>query len=137
MDKEVKGKKKVGAYKAQIQVDEINGDEETLVDELKALVSSVSKRLNRDKGHKGRDVEKGAKKTYVNHECIAKGCSEETTFPLCKLHYHSLVSGKTQSLELQSEWGFVTYDESSKQMNYPPKVPEDLGPTSKGKPRLE
>jgi hypothetical protein len=50
MDKEIKGKKKVGAYKAQIQVEEIKGDEETLVDELKALVSSVSKRFNRDKG---------------------------------------------------------------------------------------
>jgi hypothetical protein len=83
MDKEVKGKKKVGGYKAVVKVEETGGDDESLVDELKALVSSVSKRLNR--GKRQEDT-KGTKKIYEKHTCIAKGCTEETT-----LHYASCI----------------------------------------------
>ena len=135
MDKEVKGKKKVGGYKAIVKVEETGVDDESLVDELKALVSSVSKRLNRGKGQDDTKVTK--KKIYEKHECIAKGCTEETTFALCKLHYHSLVSGKSPSVELIKDWGNATYDESSKQIVYPTKVPEGLKPVPKVKSKVQ
>jgi hypothetical protein len=72
----VKGKKKVGGYKAQVQIEETGNDEESLVDELKALVSTVSKRLNRGDKQDGTKV---PKKIYEKHECLVKECSELTT----------------------------------------------------------
>jgi hypothetical protein len=135
MDKEVKGKKKVGGYKATVKVGETGGDDESLVDELKALVSSVSKRLNRGKSQE--DTKGTKKKIYEKHECIAKGCTEEITFALCKLHYHSLVSGKSPSVDLIKDWGNATYDESSKQIVYPTKVPEGLRPVPKVKSKAQ
>ena len=134
MDKEVKGKKTVGGYKAQIQIDEPSGDDELLVDEMKTLISSVSKRLNKQQSNDG---PKTPKKIYEKHECIVEGCSEQTTFPVCKLHYHSLVSGKITSLELIKDWGNATYDESSKQVVYPPKVPAAMRPISKPKSKVQ
>jgi hypothetical protein len=134
MDKEVKGKKKVGGYKAQVQIEETGNDEESLVDELKALVSTVSKRLNR--GNK-QDGTKVPKKIYEKHECLVKECSELTTFSLCKLHYLSLVSGKAASLELRKDWGHATYDEATKQIVYPPKVPAELKPAPKVRPKAQ
>jgi hypothetical protein len=68
MDKEVKGRKKVGGYKAQVQIAEDGEDVVSLVDELKALVSTASKRLNLNP--------KVPKKVYEKHECIANGCEE-------------------------------------------------------------
>ena len=132
LNREVKGRKKVGAFKATVIAEETIGEEESLVEELKALVSTVSKRLNR--GQNPAEI-KGTKKVYEKHECIAKGCAEETTFPLCKLHYHSLVSGKSASIDLIKDWGNATYDESSKQIVYPVKVPEGIRP--KGKPKAQ
>jgi hypothetical protein len=134
MDRAVKGKKSVGGYKAKIQNDESNGNDELLVDELKTLVSSVSKRLNKQSSTDG---SKTPKKIYEKHDCIVKGCEEQTTFPVCKLHYHSLVSGKISSLELSHDWGEITYDESAKQVVYPPKVPAAMRPIKPPKSKVQ
>jgi hypothetical protein len=57
--------------------------------------------------------------------CLAAGCEEQIAFPLCPLHYHSLISGKTASVQLQNGYGNATYDTASQFVIYPAKVPDD------------
>jgi hypothetical protein len=94
-----------------------------------ALVSSVSKRINQDdnanKANPGRD--------RPNLNCLAKGCETKTYYALCPLHYHSVISGKTSSVELVNEYGTATYNVTTKLMEYPSKVPKDRLPKSKTK----
>ncbi len=57
--------------------------------------------------------------------CLALGCEEQTSFPLCPLHYHLLISGKSGSVKLKNGCGDATYDSSSQTVTYPAKVPEN------------
>jgi hypothetical protein len=52
--------------------------------------------------------------------------------PLCPLHYHQGVSGKTPSIQLKGGLGSATYDAASHVMVYPPSVPKERLPIPKG-----
>jgi hypothetical protein len=73
-------------------------------------------------------IKGGGKTKFPLHECLAAGCGEETTYPLCPIHYHSLVSAKTQSLPLRNNYGNATFDTKSSLIIYPPKTPTDRLP---------
>jgi hypothetical protein len=77
--------------------------------------------------HKG----KKGKKIYEQRECIVKGCSGQTTFPLCGICYHSLVSGKKATMELDNGWGNATFSTETNSITYPPGVPRDIIPKPK------
>jgi hypothetical protein len=134
IDKEVKGQRKVQGYQAIVVPDVSEAaavstapvsapDFESAV---KSLISMVEKRLNKNGGGKRK-----GQKEYEKHECLAKGCTNLSTFPLCGLHYHSVVSGKTPTLELRNEFGNAVYDAESKVVKYPAKVPAGLLPVAK------
>jgi hypothetical protein len=135
IDKQVIRRKK--AYKATVVV-EGNGGSEAEVEpaakeDVQALVSSAAKRLNKVDGSDPVKTSAGGrkkrgKKIYENKECIAKGCKTLSTFPLCGLHYHSLMSGKTPGVELDNNWGTATYNTGTDSIEYPEKVPETIRP---------
>ncbi len=132
IDKQVINKRKV--YKAAVISEEggkpleVNGD-------VPALISSAAKRINKTGG--GETDKKGKKKqekkVYEQRECTAKGCSAISTFLLCGLHYHSLMSGKTPTIELENNWGNATFNTETNSIEYPSTVPEHLLPKSKSK----
>jgi hypothetical protein len=136
MDKQVINRRKVQGHKAKVVNDDapvIMSEESGCDDEVKAFISSMSKRLNKnndsvgDKPHKG----KKGKKIYEERECIAKGCSGQTTFPLCGICYHSLVSGKKTTVELDNGWGNATFSTETNSITYPSGVPSDIIPKPK------
>ncbi len=88
----------------------------------KVLITTQGKRQNKD-------IPEAAKKP-----CLEKGCSEmvKPYLPLCPLHYHQCVSGKTPSLELKNGLGSASYDSSKHAMVYPSTVPKDRLPIPKG-----
>ena len=59
-------------------------------------------------------------------KCLVKGCSELCDLPICKLHYSSLVCGKSSKLELQDGYGEATYDKVAGKTVYPKSVPARL-----------
>ncbi len=52
--------------------------------------------------------------------------------PLCPLHYHQCVSGKTQSVELKNNFGSASYNADTHSMVYPSTVPKERLPIPKG-----
>jgi hypothetical protein len=80
----------------------------------------MSKKANADKV-----PEKKGRRVRPMHPCLAEGCNEQTSFPLCPLHYHPLLSGKATSVKLMNGYGDATYDSSSNLVVYPNKVPEN------------
>ena len=100
------------------------GDQDTDVEELATsvmgLISTMSKKLNGDKG-----TDKNGRRPRPVHPCLAAGCEEQTPFPLCPLHYHPLISGKSTSVKLKNNYGDATFDSSSQFVKYPSKVPEN------------
>jgi hypothetical protein len=54
--------------------------------------------------------DKKTKKKYIRRGCLVAECDELTTFPLCGLHNHSLISAKTPVLKLRNGYGETTYD---------------------------
>ena len=144
IDKEVKGRSKVKGYQAIVVPDESDTVPDVTPafdDAVKALISSVEKRINRDgqnttptdKSDKSGGGKKkgGKKKEYEKRACLAKGCTNLSTFPLCGLHYHSVVSGKTPTVELRDSFGNAVYNAESKVVEYPDKVPANLLPAVK------
>jgi viroplasmin and RNaseH domain-containing protein len=122
MDKEVKAKRKVHGLITQTEP----LLEDAVVEKVTtALISSVTKRLNKEVGKEQK--RKGDKKKFT---CLAKGCTEKSAFPLCGLHYHSVVSGKIAELELVNEYGNAVFNVTTKFIEYPPKVPKDRLPSS-------
>jgi hypothetical protein len=69
-------------------------------------------------------------KTRPSLPCLAKGCDDESPYPLCSLHYHSLVAGKSDTLELRNNYGSAKYDAATKLIIYPDKVPADRRPSN-------
>jgi hypothetical protein len=133
IDKEVKVKRK--AYQAKVEaVVEETADDETVEKAVKALMSTMSKRTNKETtNEKEKKGTKPGKPKYEKHECLAVGCDNQTTFPLCGNHYHSLVSGKTPAVDLRNDYGNATFNPDTSSVEYPPKVPAALLP----KPRKQ
>jgi acetate kinase len=73
----------------------------------KLLVTTQGKRQNKD----APDVEK--------KECLEKDCTEmiKSYLPLCPLHYHQCVSGKTPALELKNGFGSAVYNATTHTRN--------------------
>jgi hypothetical protein len=67
----------------------------------------------------------------MNRGNAAKGCSAKSTFPLCGLHYDSMVSGKNPSIELENKWGSATFSPDTNSVVYPPGVPIEMIPKPK------
>lgn len=119
MDKPIKGRK-VKGLSAQAQ--SVNDTPTTAnTEQVSALISTKAQRQNREK------------KKYVKQECLAAGCDEQTTFPLCGVHYHSLVSAKTPVLQLRNGYGEATYDATTSLILYPARVPADRLPSNSPK----
>jgi hypothetical protein len=119
IDKDVKSRRKVSVMGAKV---EEKSDEESGT--TNALLSSAAKRLNKDKG---------AQDDKRKFKCLAKDCSTKTAFPLCGLHYHSIVSGKTSSLELENSMGMAIYNVTTKMIEYPATVPKERLPQDRSK----
>jgi hypothetical protein len=137
IDKQVHNKKKVHGLKTKIVVDgvqeESTEDGGGFNDEVKALISSMSKRLNQidETGTPRNPKNKKGRRIYEQRKCIAKDCAGQSTFLLCGLHYHSMVSGKTPTVELENGWGQATFSTTTNSVVYPPGVPKDLLPKPK------
>ncbi len=87
----------------------------------KLLVSTKGKRLNQPTP----EVDKKL--------CLELNCTEmiKSYLPLCPLHYHQGVSGKTPSIQLKDGLGSATYDATAHAMVYPASVPKERLPIPK------
>jgi hypothetical protein len=133
LDKPLRGKRVKGLGTKVQEQQEI--DDNTEVEEVNGLISTASKRLNQNgDDRKTGDTPAGdrkLKKKYVRKECLAADCDQLTTFSLCGLHYHSLISGKTPVLKLRNGYGEATYDGTTSLIVYPARTPTDRLPPSK------
>jgi viroplasmin and RNaseH domain-containing protein len=125
LDRGVKPKRKVTAMVSQI---EPVLDAQSIETITTALVSSVGKRLNKEMAPATKD--KGTRKKF---NCLAKDGKTKSPFSLCGLHYHSVISGKTEQLELINDYGVAVYNVTTKMIDYPDTVPKDLLPPIKTK----
>jgi hypothetical protein len=135
MDHPVKGGKKVKGLGGKVKdgssgKDDLEEMTEQLSEKVLGMISSMVKRQNAaaDDGPPGGTTPK--KKKHVKQECLAAGCDEQTTFSLCGLHYHSMISGKTPTLTLRNGYGEATYDTSTSLIVYPPRTPVARLPTN-------
>ncbi len=94
----VKGKKVKGLV-SQV-TDEVATMAEQVSDKIFSLISSMSKRQNVDTSEPPVAVKK-EKKKFEKFECLAADCTDMTSYSLCPLHYHSLISAKISSLKLR------------------------------------
>jgi hypothetical protein len=122
LDKPVKGRRVKGLVTQPKASDAGDSMDPELSAQVLSLISSYSKKLNIDQPA---DNEKKNRRKRPLVPCLAVGCKEQTAFPLCPLHYHSLLSGKTASVPLQHGYGNATYDTTSQFVVYPAKVPDD------------
>ncbi len=90
------------------------------------MISSVHKKHHDPSERK----EKGKRTNKPSAPCLALDCDEESVFPLCGPHYHSLVAGKLSTVELRNNYGNATFDAATKMVIYPPKVPADRLPSN-------
>jgi hypothetical protein len=88
----------------------------------KALVSTHGKRQNKTKDKEGVEIEQAP--------CLESGCQEtiKKFLPLCGLHYHQLVSGKTAEMTLKDNLGIAKYNVKTQRIDYPASVPKDRLP---------
>ena len=127
MDRPIKGKRVKGLLSNTTSEDDA-------LAEIKGLITSMSKRLNADGvssddpgGAKG--GRKGKKKGEL-HECLAADCAEMTPYPLCPIHYHSLISAKINALKLRNGYGEASFDKTTSLIVYPPRTPTTRLPTT-------
>jgi hypothetical protein len=131
LDKPVKGKRVKGLGAKATEQDEQGTVSDQVTAQVNGLISTMTKRLNvTDDVSPGGD-KKGGKKKYTKKECLAAECDQITTFSLCGLHYHSLISGKTPTLKLRNGYGDATYDGTTSLIVYPARTPTDRLPPSK------
>lgn len=130
MDRPVKGKRVQGLL-ANTKAD---GDLDLVAEQVLGLISTMAKRrnLNNDAPHPNPnpagDKPKDKKKKKL--ECLAADCAELTAYPLCSLHYHSLVSAKISSLQLRNKYGEATFDPKTNLIVYPSQIPKDRLPVT-------
>jgi hypothetical protein len=124
---------KIGVAQAQSVVASVSsdsplGDEAFTQEQIYAFISTMIKKHNSTPNEpKSKRKSKSSKPTSL---CLAKDCQEETQFPLCGTHYHSLVAAKIQALELRDQFGSATFDASTKMIVYPSKVPAERLPSN-------
>jgi hypothetical protein len=100
--------------------------------ELRALLSTGNKRLNKIRSPSGA----GPSNAVDGTKCLVQGCSEICDLPVCRLHFASMVCGKTPSLLLRDNCGTVTCDKTAHQAVHPSTVPAaKLKRITRGKPR--
>ncbi len=104
----MKGKRVKGLVSTTVDEEDTATSTAQLAASVAGLISSMSKKVNVDKV-----PEKKGRRVRPMHPCLADGCNEETSFPLCPLHYHPLLSGKSTSVKLKHGYGDATYDSSS------------------------
>ena len=127
MDRPVKGKK----VKGLIQNVSDQGEVTELAEQIAGLISTASKRRNvSDESPTPGGKTPGADK-QKKMICLAADCKEMTYYPLCPLHYHSLISAKTPVVKLRNQYGEATFDATTSLILYPPKTPVDRLPTKK------
>ncbi len=87
----------------------------------KALITTQAKRQNKVTS----ETETGP--------CLQKTCSElvKIYLPLCPLHYHQCVSGKTPEVELRDGLGTAKYNVTTRVIDYPSAVPKNRFPLPK------
>jgi hypothetical protein len=127
MDRSAKGKRVKGlvsSVKAKADLATTSEDVEVVSEQISGLISTMSKRQNA--GGPKKD-----KKIHVKQECLAADCDEQTTFLLCPLHYHAVVSAKTLQLKLRNDYGDATYDNATQLIVYPPRTPTNRLPSNK------
>ena len=137
MDRPIKGKKVKGLMTQPVP--DVEKVTEQFSEQIMGLISTMAKRQNAaltgssPDDIKGNKTDKKGKKKYVKQECLAADCAEMTTFPLCALHYHSLVSAKTPTLKLRQGYGDASFDAATNLIVYPPTIPASRLPTSSTK----
>jgi hypothetical protein len=92
--------------------------------EVRAMVTTMNKR------HRPMDspASTGTGQTNANlgTVCLVKDCAELCAMPICRLHFASMVCGKTPSHTLRDGHGVVTFDKATNQAVYPDQIPADL-----------
>jgi hypothetical protein len=128
MDRPVKGQKVKGLMSMADGSSDVDLVVEGVTGKLKSLISTMSKRKNKDvSDSSGKD----GKQKMVKHECLAADCGELTIYPLCPLHYHSLISAKVPTLKLRNGYGDATFDAGSSLIVYPARTPSNRLPLPK------
>ena len=127
LDRPVKGKRVKGLVSkgaAGATEDSVDSDLST---QVRNLISTFSKKHNSKSEKESTDTasDKKTRRKRTTFPCLAAGCEEHTSFPMCPLHYHSLLSGKSASVKLHSGYGDATYDAESQLVIYPAKVPDN------------
>ena len=129
MDRPVKGKK----VKGLIANAKEDIDLESVTEQVLGLISTAAKRRNaltdapNPTPNPAADKNDRKKKKL---ECLAADCAELTAYPLCSLHYHSLVSAKISSLQLRNKYGEATFDPKTNLIVYPSQIPKDRLPVT-------
>jgi hypothetical protein len=97
----------------------------------KALVSTHGKRQNKGQDKDTAEIEQAP--------CLEKSCYEtiKKYLPLCGLHYHQIVSGKTSEVELKDNLGVAKFNSKTQRIDYPAAVPKDRMPFRKIECRSE
>jgi hypothetical protein len=92
--------------------------------QLRAFVTTANKRLNRQSSSSSG----GTLPTNASHgtPCLILGCDEMCGPPLCRLHFASMVCGKSTSLTLKHKYGEVKFDKTTQKAIYPAAVPESV-----------
>ena len=129
MDRPVKGKK----VKGLIANAKEDIDLESVTEQILGLISTAAKRRNAITDAPNPTPNPAADKNDRKKkklECLAADCAELTAYPLCSLHYHSLVSAKISSLSLRNKYGEATFDPTTNTIAYPSKVPKDRLPVT-------
>jgi hypothetical protein len=90
---------------------------------VRALVTTMNKR------HRPADSSSaGTGQTNANlgTVCLVKDCAELCAMPICRLHFASMVCGKTPTHTLRDGHGVVTFGKDTNQAVYPDKMPAEL-----------
>jgi hypothetical protein len=118
---------KVKAYVTQVT----GGTDGSLTPEkVMAYISTMAMKHNEMVPSDVSNTSKGGRKTRPVFPCLAKDCAEQTPFPLCGTHYHSLIAAKIASIELKQNYGTAVYNTDTKLVVYPDKVPSDRMPSN-------
>jgi hypothetical protein len=88
----------------------------------KALTSTQAKRRNKTQDTTASEVEMAP--------CLQKECTDlvKIYLPLCSLHYHQCVSGKSSTVELKDGLGTAIFNASTQLIDYPAAVPKNRFP---------
>ena len=95
-----------------------------------AYISTMAMKHNTDDKTGSDKNGSGRGRNCTLYPCLAKDCTEQTYFPLCGNHYHSLIAAKLTSVELRQQYGNATYNAETKMVVYPEKIPAERKPSN-------